>query len=515
MNNHIIIIDFGSQYTQLIARKVRESGVYCKVWSCTEVSREKFINFKPKGIILSGGPGSIQKDSTFPQLHQSIIDVNIPILGICYGMQLLADHFGANVQKSEHQEFGRAILNIIDRNNPIFSGLPTDEFVVWMSHGDRVLNTPPWFDIIGKSGDVIAAIFNKERNIFGFQFHPEVVHTQYGQRLLSNFLYNICGCSNTWSMHSFKDYVIEKIKNQVGDKRVICGVSGGIDSTVTAALLHNAIGDNLTCIFVDHGLLRYKESEEVESLFADHFGIPLISAHEESRFLNKLKNIKDPEQKRKIIGNTFVEVFEEHASKLENVDFLAQGTLYPDVIESMPFHGGPSATIKSHHNVGGLPEKMNLKLVEPLRELFKDEVRKLAAELGVPENFIRRHPFPGPGLGIRIMGEITKQQIQVLQKADHIFITELKEAGLYNKVWQAFAVLIPIKTVGVMGDCRTYEDICGLRAVTAVDGMTAEAAKLDPSFISHVSTKIINEVRGINRVVYDYTSKPPGTIEWE
>ncbi len=511
----ILIIDFGSQVTQLIARRIREAGVYSEIVPFQKAA-EALKRENIKGIILSGGPASVTWKEA-PRAPEAVFAMGLPVLGICYGQQTMVAQLGGDVETSDHQEFGRAFLEVI-KDCALFDGVwrAGEKHQVWMSHGDRVVRLPEGFEVVGCSeGAPFAAIADERRRFFGVQFHPEVVHTPDGHRLLRNFALNICGCSGDWSMRSFKEEAIEKIRAQVGDAKVICGLSGGVDSSVTAVLLHEAIGEQLQCVFVDTGLMRLGEPEEVVSLFRDHYNIPLIAVDASDEFISKLEGVSDPEQKRKIIGATFIDVFEREARKVGGAGFLAQGTLYPDVIESVSFTGGPSVTIKSHHNVGGLPERMNLKLVEPLRELFKDEVRALGRALGLPESFVGRHPFPGPGLAIRLPGGVTKEKLEILRKADAIYLEEIRKHGLYDAIWQAFAVLLPVQSVGVMGDARTYEYVCALRAVTSVDGMTADWFHFDPDFLATVSTRIINEVRGINRVVYDITSKPPGTIEWE
>ena len=516
MPDKILIIDFGSQVTQLIARRVRESGVYSEIKPFNTVNSDEIYSFSPKGIILSGGPASVTNKST-PRAPDEIFSMGIPILGICYGQQTMVEQLGGNVTNSEEKEFGRAELNISD-NCDLFNGIFAlgEKKQVWMSHGDRVTKLPEAFKVVGSSKNApYAAIADDNRKFYGLQFHPEVVHTPEGAQIIKNFTHKISGCNGTWNMSSFKDSKIEKIKSQVGSGSVICGLSGGVDSSVVAVLLNEAISSQLTCVFVDTGMMREGEAEEVISLFRDHYNIKLLHNDASEIFIDRLTGIIDPEEKRKIIGNTFVDIFEEEAKKIGGARFLAQGTLYPDVIESVSFLGGPSVTIKSHHNVGGLPERMDMELVEPLRELFKDEVRLLGKELNLHASFVKRHPFPGPGLAIRIPGEITKEKINTLQKADKIYLEEICKAGLYDEIWQAFAVLLPVQTVGVMGDTRTYDFVCALRAVTSVDGMTADFYHFKMDLLGHITNRIINEVRGINRVVYDTTSKPPGTIEWE
>jgi len=516
IDDRILIIDFGSQVTQLIARRVREGGVYCEIHPFNKVTGESIREFNPKGVILSGGPASVTHDDT-PRAPEELFETDLPVLGICYGQQTLCAQLGGEVSPGKHHEFGRAQLEVIDDCilfDGVWSKADTDQ--VWMSHGDTVTKLPDGFRVVGKSGNApFAAIADDARRYYAVQFHPEVVHTPRGAELLKNFVHRVCGCGGEWTMAHFRAEEIAKIRKQVGDKRVICGLSGGVDSSVAAVLIHEAIGDQLTCIYVDHGLMRLNESEQVVTVFRDHYNIPLIHRDASDLFLGKLAGVTDPEKKRKIIGGLFIDVFEEEAAKIGGADFLAQGTLYPDVIESVSFHGGPSVTIKSHHNVGGLPERMNMQLVEPLRELFKDEVRDLGRELGLPEILVGRHPFPGPGLAIRIPGEVTREAADILRQADAVYLDEIRKAGLYDEIWQAFAVLLPVKTVGVMGDSRTYDHVCALRAVTSTDGMTADSYPFEHSFLSACATRIINEVRGVNRVVYDCTSKPPGTIEWE
>jgi GMP synthase (glutamine-hydrolysing) len=514
-SDSILIVDFGSQVTQLIARRVREAGVYSEIAPFSK-AMEAYVRMKPKGIILSGGPSSVTLEES-PRADPALFEAGVPMLGICYGQQLMAEQLGGKVVTGDHSEFGRAFLEVQD-GCALFDGLwaPGEKHQVWMSHGDKVDALPPGFRIVAQSpGAPFAATADEERRFYGLQFHPEVVHTPDGGKLIANFVRHVCGMAGDWTMAEFRATKIAEIRRQVGSGKVICGLSGGVDSAVAAVLIHEAIGHQLTCVFVDHGLMRSQEAEQVVSLFRNHYNIPLVHVDAEGMFLSGLAGLTDPEAKRKFIGKTFIDVFEEEARKIGGADFLAQGTLYPDVIESVSFTGGPSVTIKSHHNVGGLPERMNMQLVEPLRELFKDEVRELGRELGLPEAFVGRHPFPGPGLAIRIPGEVTRDRAEILRKADTIYLEEIRNAGLYDAIWQAFAVLLPVRTVGVMGDGRTYDYVCALRAVTSTDGMTADIYPFDSGFLSRVATRIINEVRGINRVVYDYTSKPPGTIEWE
>ncbi len=515
MNAHeqLLIIDFGSQVTKLIARRVRESGVYSEVHPYNRVDAAMLKAFDPKAIILSGGPSSVTGQDT-PRADEAVWTLGVPVLGICYGQQTMCAQLGGSVESSDEREFGRADLEILGKNI-LFDGLDKTQRV-WMSHGDRVDKMPGGFEIIGRSGNApYAAIADMGRNFFGVQFHPEVVHTVNGAKILKNFTHKIAGFKGDWSMAAFKDEAIAAIRNQVGDGKVICGLSGGVDSSVAAVLIHQAIGDQLSCVYVDTGMMRKGESEEVVSLFSKHYDMNLIHVDAGDEFLNLLEGVSDPERKRKIIGGTFIDIFEREAKKIGGAKFLAQGTLYPDVIESVSFDGGPSVTIKSHHNVGGLPERMDMELVEPLRELFKDEVRKLGQELGLHKDFVERHPFPGPGLAIRCPGVITKDRLDILREADAVYLDQIKKHNLYNEIWQAFAVILPVQTVGVMGDGRTYENVLALRAVTSTDGMTADYYPYSHEFLGETATRIINEVRGVNRVVYDITSKPPGTIEWE
>ncbi len=515
-HDRILILDFGSQVTQLIARRVRESGVYCEIWPFNQADDDKIKAFNPRGIILSGGPASVTEDKS-PRAPQSVFEMNVPVFGICYGQQTMVEQLGGKVEAGHSREFGRAYVEVAEQS-PLLNGVwdKGAKEQVWMSHGDRVTKLPAGFRIVGTSeGAPYAFIANDDKKFYGVQFHPEVVHTPHGAALLKNFTHGVCGCDGDWTMAAFKEEAINKIRKQVGNGKVICGLSGGVDSTVAAVLLHEAIGDQLTCIYVDTGLMRAGESDQVVNLFRNHYNIPLIHEDASEKFLSGLTGISDPEMKRKLIGAMFIEVFEMLSKRVGGADFLAQGTLYPDVIESVSFTGGPSVTIKSHHNVGGLPERMNLKLVEPLRELFKDEVRALGVELGLHPDFVKRHPFPGPGLAIRIPGEITAEKLEILRKADTVYLEEIRNAGLYDAIWQAFVVLLPVRSVGVMGDGRSYDYVCALRAVTSTDGMTADFFPFDHEFLGRVATRIINEVRGINRVTYDITSKPPGTIEWE
>ena len=511
----VLIIDFGSQVTQLIARRVREAGVYSEIVPF-QSAEEAFRRMAPKAVILSGSPHSTI-DIGSPRAPQAVFEAGVPVLGICYGEQTMCAQLGGTVEADGHREFGRAFLDIRD-DSPLFDGIWArgTRHQVWMSHGDKVTALPPGFRAIGTStGAPFAAIADEGRKFYGVQFHPEVVHTPDGAKLLANFVHRIAGIEGDWTMSAYRQQAVEAIRRKVGKGKVICALSGGVDSSVAALLIHEAVGEQLTCILVDHGLMRKNEAADVVAMFRRHYNLPLILVDASDRFISALEGEADPERKRKTIGRLFIEVFEEEAGKLGGADFLAQGTLYPDVIESVSFTGATSATIKSHHNVGGLPERMNMQLVEPLRELFKDEVRALGRELGLPESFIGRHPFPGPGLAIRCPGGITRQKLEILREADAIYLDEIRKAGLYDAIWQAFAVLLPVQTVGVMGDGRTYDFVLALRAVTSVDGMTADFYHYDMAFLGAAATRIINEVKGINRVVYDVTSKPPGTIEWE
>jgi GMP synthase (glutamine-hydrolysing) len=513
--SRILILDFGSQLTQLIARRLREAGVYCEIFPFS-ATPDRIAAFAPRGLILSGGPASV-KDDGAPRADPEIYRMGLPILGICYGQQLLVQQLGGTVQGSDHREFGRAYVDV-SADCALFHGVwqVGAREQVWMSHGDRVTVLPPGFTAVASSeGAPFAAIADETRRLYGTQFHMEVVHTPHGAQLLANFAHGVCGCPGDWTMAAFRRTAIERISAQVGQGRVICGLSGGVDSSVAAVLIHEAIGDQLTCIFVDHGLLRAGEAEQVVATFRDRFNLPLVHRDASGLFVDALAGVSDPETKRKTIGRLFIEVFEEEAARIGGADFLAQGTLYPDVIESVSVTGGPSVTIKSHHNVGGLPARMRMQLVEPLRELFKDEVRALGRELGLSDAIVGRHPFPGPGLAIRIPGEVTREKLDILRRADTIYLEEIRTAGLYDAIWQAFAVLLPVRSVGVMGDYRTYDQVCALRAVTSTDGMTADVYPFDMGFLTRVAGRIVNEVRGINRVVFDVTSKPPGTIEWE
>ena len=513
--NRVLIIDFGSQVTQLIARRLRELNVRCEIHPFNKVDDEFLLNFNPKAIILSGGPASVTESSS-PRATQQVFEIGVPVLGICYGQQTMTMQLGGKVESGQSREFGRAYMQRTANSKLLEDMFVDGDEQVWMSHGDHVVELATGFRVVAESsGAPFAVIENGARKFYGTQFHPEVYHTPNGRQLLKNFVFNIADCDDDWTMSNYRGEAIDKIRQQVGSGRVICGLSGGVDSSVAAVLIHEAVREQLTCVFVDHGLLRFNERDEVVALFREKFNIPLIDIDASERFYTGLEGITDPEQKRKTIGGLFVEVFEEEANKIGDVRFLAQGTLYPDVIESVSATGGPSATIKSHHNVGGLPERMNLQLVEPLRELFKDEVRQLGKELGLTDKVVGRHPFPGPGLAIRIPGNVTREKVKVLRKADAIYIEEIRKAGLYDEIWQAFCVLLPVNTVGVMGDERRYESVLALRAVTSTDGMTADFYGFDNDFLGNVATRIVNEVNGIARVVYDVTSKPPGTIEWE
>ena len=508
----ILIIDFGSQFTQLITRRVRESNVYSEIHPHS-ITIDEVKKINPVGIILSGGPMSVY-DEDAPKIDNSIFNLNKPVLGICYGMQLICLNSNGSVEPAEDREYGKATLKISDRNNKLFKDVK-ESSTVWMSHGDYLTKVPESFKITATSdSSPICSIANENEKVYGVQFHPEVMHSEEGKKIIHNFLFEICGCTGSWTSHNFVEESVKDIREKTGNSKVICALSGGVDSTVAAVLVKKAIGENLTCIHIDTGLMRKNESAEIEKVFNEKLNLNVLYIDASDKFLNKLEGVSEPEKKRKIIGNTFIEVFEEESKKILGVEYLVQGTLYPDVIESVSVKGA-SVTIKTHHNVGGLPEKMNLKLIEPFRELFKDEVRNVGRELNIPESFIERHPFPGPGLAVRIVGEITKSKLDILREADDIFINGLYNAGLYNKIWQAFCVLLPVQSVGVMGDLRTYENVLALRAVTSTDGMTADWFKFDGDFLADISNKIINKVRGINRVVYDISSKPPSTIEWE
>lgn len=512
IRNPIVVLDFGAQYSKLIARRVRELNVY-SVIAPYNLSADKLREMKPAGIIMSGGPASVHQENS-PKPDPEIFTLGVPILGICYGTQLFAYMLGGDVARADVREYG--IAHLEHAKNAKLLSMMESPTQVWMSHGDRIETLPPGFESTGKTeNSPYAAIADIERNFYGVQFHPEVVHTPEGMKIFESFIYTICGCDGSWKMDSFSEIAIKEIREQVGKRKVLCGLSGGVDSSVATALIHRAVGEQLTCVFVNNGLLRKGESDLVRRVFQDNFHINLIYVDAEKRFLDALAGVSEPEQKRKIIGAVFIDVFEEEATRLGHMDFLAQGTLYPDIIESRSATGGPSAVIKSHHNVGGLPEKMNMELLEPLRELFKDEVRELGRELGLPEEIVARHPFPGPGLGVRCIGEIVRERLDTLRDADAIFIEEIQKAGLYDEIWQALVCLLPVKSVGVQGDERSYEEVCSLRAVTSTDAMTADWYRFPPEVLQQVSNRICNEVEHINRVLYDVTSKPPGTIEWE
>ena len=513
VHEHILIVDYGSQYTQLIARRIREQHVYCRIIAPQNLTAALIQKERPKGIILSGGPNSVYQPNA-PLPPRDIFEAGVPILGICYGMQAMAHLLGGTVEQSGKREYGRSPLTVRE-HDALFTGVAR-ESVSWMSHGDSVTKTPPGFVPTATTSNTgFAAMADPTRRLYALQFHPEVAHTEAGPAILRNFLSAICGCRGEWTMSSFIEEAIAQLRSTVGKARVVLGLSGGVDSSVAAVLIHRAIGDQLACLFVDNGLLRAGERQQVEEMFAKHFHLTLHVAEAADRFLKRLAGVTDPEQKRKIIGEEFIRVFEQEAKRIPDVQFLAQGTLYPDVIESTSAWGGPSATIKTHHNVGGLPKQMNLKLVEPLRDLFKDEVRKAGKLLGLPDEVLWRHPFPGPGLAVRVLGEVTEERLRIVREADQRVIEEIKHTGLYGRLWQAFAVLLPVKTVGVMGDERTYEHVIAVRAVTSQDAMTADWAKLPPEVLERISNRIINEVNGVNRVVYDISSKPPATIEWE
>lgn len=513
MNEQIVILDFGSQYTQVIARRVRECNVFCTIMKYNTPAAELAL-LKPAGIILSGGPASVYS-SDAPQPDRGIFELGVPVLGICYGIQLLAHYLGGKVEPGQRREYGKGTLTVTDPSCPLFKNLPPT-LQVWNSHGDKLTQIPPGFKSVAVTENSrYAAIENRPMKMFGLQFHPEVVHTPRGLEILSNFVHGVCGCGRKWTMRNYAEQAIEQIREQVGNKRVILGLSGGVDSSVAAALLHRAIGDRLTCIFVNNGLLRAKEAETVQEVFGRNFHIKLQYEDATELFLRRLRSVTDPERKRKIIGRTFIEVFQDATRRAGKAEFLAQGTLYPDVIESVPIGGNPAALIKSHHNVGGLPKKMKFKLVEPLRCLFKDEVRRLGLELGLPKEIVLRQPFPGPGLAVRIVGEVTRERLEILRNADGIVVEEMKQSGWYYRIWQSFAVLLPVRSVGVMGDERTYDYTIAIRAVESMDGMTADWVKLPYDLLEKLSNRIINEVKGVNRVVFDISSKPPATIEWE
>jgi len=510
--DRVLVLDFGSQYTQLIARRIRESHVYCEIHPYN-ASLEWIREFRPKGIVLSGGPGSVY-DPGNPVLNEEVYSLGIPILGICYGMQLMAWQLGGRVEKAAHREYGGAVVDV-DEPLELFQEIEEKGVRVWMSHGDHILEPPPGFRRLARSDNSpVAAMGDPDRKFYAVQFHPEVAHTACGRTLLENFVFHVCSCRSTWTMKSFVESVVRSAREKVGDDHVVCALSGGVDSSVVAVLLHHAIGSRLHCVFINNGVLRKGEARRVQRVFRDHFRMNLVYVDASSLFLERLAGVTDPEKKRKVIGNLFIELFEKEAAKIPRARYLAQGTLYPDVIESVSFKG-PSATIKTHHNVGGLPERMKLELVEPLRELFKDEVRQVGRELGLPERIVKRHPFPGPGLAIRIVGEVTPERLAIVREADAIVMEEMEASGTYDHVWQAFAVLLPVRSVGVMGDERTYEQVVALRVVESVDAMTADWARLPYALMARISNRVINEVQGVNRVVYDISSKPPGTIEWE
>jgi GMP synthase (glutamine-hydrolysing) len=511
--DRILILDFGSQYTQLIARRIREQGVYCEIRP-PSLDAPEIARWRPAGLILSGGPGSVL-DPSGPQPDSRILDLGVPVLGLCYGLQWMTQRLGGVVERAEAREYGPAVLKL-ERDDALFDGLgEPPERKVWMSHGDRVLHLPPGFVVLATSeSSPFAAVRHGERPVYGLQFHPEVVHTEGGERMLRNFVHGVCACERSWSMEAFVDETVARLREQLGSRRAVCALSGGVDSSVAAALVHRAIGERLACIFVDHGLLREGEREEVEETFGEILHVPLVVVDASKRFLEALRGVVDPERKRRIIGRQFIAEFEREADRIGEIEFLVQGTLYPDVIESVSVRG-PSATIKTHHNVGGLPEKMKLRIVEPLRELFKDEVRSVGRQLGLPERVVGRHPFPGPGLAVRVIGEVTSARLACLRRADAILIETIRDAGLYDSIWQAFAVFLPVQSVGVQGDERTYDNVIAVRCVTSTDAMTADWARLPAEVLATLSTRITNEVKGVNRVVYDVSSKPPATIEWE